>query len=75
VFPRSPFNSPLKERPSEEEEERVLYYHSTFRPRTSFADIHTDGHGREISWVGDPGMCFGFFILMCPSLLSSSHYG
>ena len=56
VFPRSPFNSPLKERPSEEEEERVLYYHSTFRPRTSFADIHTDGHGREISWVGDPGM-------------------
>ena len=75
VFPRSPFNSPLKERPSEEEEERVLYYHSTFRPRTSFADIHTDGHGREISWVGDPGMCFDFFILMCPSLLSSSHYG
>lgn len=75
VFPRSPFNSPLKERPSEEEEERVLYYHSTFRPRTSFADIHTDGHGREISWVGDPGMCFDFFVLMCPSCSSSSHYG
>jgi len=75
VFPRSPFNSPLKERPSEEEEERVLYYHSTFRPRASFADIHTDGHGREISWVGDPGMYFGFFVLTCSSSLFSSHYG
>ncbi|KAF5354836.1 hypothetical protein D9756_005363 [Leucocoprinus leucothites] len=57
IFPESPFITPLKERPSEEEEDRedrVLYYPNTFRPRTPFADIHTDGHGREISWIGDP---------------------
>ena len=63
MLPGNPFHSPLKERPSEEEEERVLYYHSTFRSRTPSADIHTDGHGRLISWVGDPGMYFNFFFL------------
>lgn len=56
IFPTSPFTTPLKEKPSEEEEEQVLYHHNTYRARTPFADIHTDGHGREISWVGEPGM-------------------
>lgn len=55
VFPTSPFTTPLKERPTEEEEEQVLYHHNSYRARTPYSDIHTDGHGREISWVGEPG--------------------
>jgi serine/arginine repetitive matrix protein 2 len=55
AFPASPFTIPFKERPSEEEEEEVLYHPDVYRSRTPYTDIHTDGHGREISWVGEPG--------------------
>jgi hypothetical protein len=55
AFPASPFTIPFKERPTEEEEEEVLYHPDVYRARTPYTDIHTDGHGREISWVGEPG--------------------
>ncbi|KAJ3560103.1 hypothetical protein NP233_g11053 [Leucocoprinus birnbaumii] len=48
AFPKSPFNE------EEDREDQVLLYHNNFRARTPLNDIHTDGYGREISWVGDP---------------------
>ncbi|EKM81031.1 hypothetical protein AGABI1DRAFT_127073 [Agaricus bisporus var. burnettii JB137-S8] len=54
TFPSSPFTIPFTERPSEEEEEKVLYHPDIYRARTPYTDIHTDGLGREISWVGEP---------------------
>jgi serine/arginine repetitive matrix protein 2 len=51
LFPSSPFTTPLKERPSrDEDEEEVLYPADTYRPRTPY-----DDHEREFSWVASPG--------------------
>ncbi|KAL0578759.1 hypothetical protein V5O48_003257 [Marasmius crinis-equi] len=51
-FPSSPFGTPLKERPSrdEEEEERVLYPADASRDRL----MYDNDFEREISWVASP---------------------
>ncbi|KAJ8077335.1 hypothetical protein PM082_001765 [Marasmius tenuissimus] len=51
-FPSSPFGTPLKERPSrdEDEEERVLYPADTSRERL----MYDNDFEREISWVASP---------------------
>ncbi|KAG7098683.1 hypothetical protein E1B28_000597 [Marasmius oreades] len=53
-FPSSPFGTPLKEKPSrdEEEEERVLYPADTYRDRSMYGNDNE--FEREISWVASP---------------------
>lgn len=51
IFPSSPFMTPLKEKPfQDEEEEEVLYPAEGFRNR-----LFEDDSNREISWVASPG--------------------
>lgn len=51
-FVSSPFGTPLKEKPSrDEDEEQVLYQAENHRARSPFHDAFN----REISWVADPG--------------------
>jgi serine/arginine repetitive matrix protein 2 len=52
LFPTSPFTTPLKERPSgDDDEEQVLYQAENHQQRAQYRDAFD----REISWVADPG--------------------
>ncbi|KAF8893839.1 hypothetical protein BD779DRAFT_1669368 [Infundibulicybe gibba] len=51
LFPSSPFGTPLKEKPSrDEDEEQVLYPADSYRRRTPYEESAE----REISWVASP---------------------
>ncbi|KAK7472795.1 hypothetical protein VKT23_000903 [Stygiomarasmius scandens] len=51
IFPSSPFNTPLKERPSRDEDE-VVYHTDTSRDRSISEDENM--YEREISWIAEP---------------------
>lgn len=55
-FTSSPFNVPLREKATSDEDEEQVLYPATARPRTPGANI-TDSLEREFSWVASPGMC------------------
>lgn len=50
VFPKSPFNTPLKERPRDEEEEEEIVYREEMKARRVWSEKVANGNG--INWPG-----------------------
>jgi serine/arginine repetitive matrix protein 2 len=59
VFPQSPFNTPLKERTRDEEEEEEIVYREEMKARRVWSE--KVGNGNGIKWPGDCVYKYGSF--------------